>query len=381
MTDRLRLFTANRVLQLVLAVVALAAMPPAFADDVPSNETTGDPADNSFWSSKSFWFSRFRILEMEQVLRFNYMDRGPGQVTDRGMQYRVRARLQIDLMGEGTTYLRIRAETGRGFDNSWDNTGLGKGQGQWNFNVKSFALGQKLGSHIELQAGGIEWDQGAGSQRAYASGDGHLVGYRMLVTPTAQPWLPDRFSLTMGYAGDFAQPSVFSRFHMGRLNYVQALAQKKLGTHVEGSAEVDSIRGIWFARQAVHWEKLENPLLDEVMVEVVTRATDSPTVGGSVMVSRPLDPAERWRAFAIYNQVPKGLYDQGGQPVLLNQGEMDLGKRLAWGGSYAVNNDFSLGVFGGRLLDDTPSKRWIAQFFVRYDYAHVLNSLLRRAAQ
>src|SRR3981081_342794 len=103
---------------------------------------------------------------------------------------------------------------------------------------------------------------------------------------------------------------------MGKLNYVQALAQKKLGAHVEGSAEVDSIRDIWFARQAVHWEKLQNPVVDEVMVEVVTRATDSPTVGGSVMLSRPLDPAARWRAFVIYNQTPKGLYDKGAQPVL-----------------------------------------------------------------
>jgi hypothetical protein len=365
---RLHRLSAKRGLHVAIAVCA--GVFPALASDAPSDQ----PGAVRFLECS--WCSRLRILELEQVARFNYMDRGPGRVTDRDVQYRVRARVEFELAGEGTTYLRIRTETGRGFDNSWDNTGLGKDQGQWNFNVKSFALGQKLGSHVELQAGGIEWDEGAGSQRAYASGDGHLVGYRVLLDPAAQPWVVDKFSLTMAYAGDFNEPSVFSRFHMGKMNYVQALAEKKLGTHVAGSAEVDSIRNIWFARQAVHWERLRNPLVDEVMVEAVTRASDHPTFGGSVMVSRPLDQAARWRTFAIYNQVPKGLYDKGGQPVLLNQGEMDVGKRLAWGGSCAVTRDFSLGLFGGRLLDNTASKRWIAQVFVRYDYAHLLNHLL-----
>jgi hypothetical protein len=355
--NRFQCFAGNRVLRMGVAI--LAGLLPALAEDAPSTQFGGNPFEKTFWSS------HFRILEMEQVARFNYMDRGPGRVTDRDMQYRVRARVQINLVGDGTTYLRIRAETGRGFDNSWDNTGFGKGQGQWNFNVKSFALGQKLGSHVELQAGGIEYDQGAGSQRAYASGDGHLVGYRMLVASAVRPWLPDKFSLTMGYAGDFGEPSVFSRIRMGRLNYMQALAQKKLGAHVEGSAEIDSIRGIWFARQAVHWEKLQNPVVDEVRVETVVRATNNPTAGGSVMVSRPLDRAARWRAFAIYNHIPARLYDKDGLAILFNQGEMDLGKRLAWGGSYAITKDLSLGLFGGRLLDNTPSKRWIAQFFVR----------------
>lgn len=369
MIGRFRLNARNS--SLTFALVMMAMQLPAVAEETPSTPPAAGGSAGTFWSS------RFRVLEMEQVARFNYMDRNSGQVTDRDMQYRVRSRVQFNLIGEGTTYLRIRAETGRGFDNSWDNSGWGKGQARWNFNVKSFYVGQRLGSHLELQAGGIDWDHGAGSQRAYASGDGHLVGYRMLVTPHAQRWLPEKFSLTMGYVGDFSEPSVFSRFHMGKLNYVQAMAQKKLGDHVVASAEVDSIRDVWFARQAVHWEKLRNPVVDEVMVETVVRATNHATVGGSVLLSRPLDAAARWRIFGIYNQVPQRLYDKGGTPMLLNQGEMDLGKRIAWGGSYAATKALSLGVFGGRLLDNTPSKRWVAQFFVRYDYAHLLNHLLR----
>ncbi len=351
--------------------IILSTFPPSLAAESSTSEA------GNYAGTGSSILSRLHILEMEQIVRFNYMDLQPRQVIGRDIQYRVRSRLQVNLAGEGTTYLRLRAETGRGFDNSWDNTGLGLHPGRWNFNVKSFALGHKLSSGVELQAGGIEWDLGAGSQRAFASGDGHLVGYRVLVTPTAQPWLPEKIAVTMGYAGDFNEPSVFSRFHLGKLNYFQALAQKQLANHVQGSLEVDVIRNIWFERQAIHWEQLKNPLFDEVMVEAVLRASDRFAAGGSILVSRPLDAAARWRAFAIYNQIPTRLYQKNGLPILFNQGEMDLGKRVAWGGSYAVTKDFSVGMFGGRLVDQTPSKRWIAQVYLRYNYANLLNGLLR----
>ncbi len=359
----------NRPLCWVLTAVSLTA---TLGAGDSASKLNGSPL-----IERTFWSRYLQVLQFEEVTRFNYMDRGPGRVTDRDLQYRVRTRVQVNLAPEGTTYLRMRAETGKGFDNSWDNTGIGRGEGRWNFNMKSFALGQKLGSHVELQGGGIEFDPGAGSEHTYASGDGHMMGYRFLLTGSPHPWRPEKFSLTMGYVGDFHQPNVFSRFHLGKLNYVQALVQKKIGAYGEGSVEVDSIRDIWFTRQALRWRELFRPVVDDIMLETVTRTSDNPSFGWSAMVSRHLDQAQRWRAYAIYAHIPKALYDKGGRPVLMNRGEIDLGKRLAWGGSYAVNKDLELGVFAGRLLDSTPSKRWIAQFVVSYQYAHLINRLLR----
>jgi len=38
--------------------------------------------------------------------------------------------------------------------------------------------------------------------------------------------------------------------------------------------------------------------------------------------------------------------------------------------------DWELGVFAGRLLDSTPTLRWTAQAYLRYDVARVLNRAL-----
>ncbi len=320
---------------------------------------------------------RVRFLQLEQVTRFNYMDRGPGVVTDRGVQYRVRARVQVDLSRRTNTYLRMRAETGRGFANSWDNAGIGLGEPRWNFNVKSMALGQRAGSHAEFQAGGIEFEQGAGSQHSYASGDGYMTGYRVLLKRAGASWPVDRMSVTAGHIGDFEEPSVFSRLRPGRVDYWQALVEKKLGERVEASAEVDRMQRVWLTRQALRWSSSSGTVLDEVSVEAVTRTTNNPTFGWMASVSRPVDRGRQLRTYALYSHIPSGLYERGGRPMLLNRGEIDVGKRIAWGVTYGGRGiGPEIGIFAGRLLDGTPSKRWVVQIYAGYDYTRIINRLI-----
>lgn len=351
-------------------LVALPAVAPVHAQTQEPPPPSAPPA-----FTRSL-LNRVHILEAEQVTRFNYMDRESGPVTDRDLQYRVRFVVQTDLAARGATYLRFRAENGRGFDNSWDNTGLGSNQGVWNFNVKSLYLGQKLGRSLEAQAGGIEFDRGAGSQLTYASDDGHLVGYRLAYAGTQGPLHVDKLSLTLGYAGDFNEPSVFSRFHMGKLNYVQALAQHKFGDNVEASAQLDSIRGVWLTREAVRVHHVFDPIIEEARVEAVTRGNSGRTFGWSTTLLRPIDSSGRWHAYGLYAHIPARLYAKDGELFLLNQGEIDLGKRIALGAACALTKDLEIGVFAGRLLDHTASKRSVAQVFVSYQYARLLNRLI-----
>jgi hypothetical protein len=355
----------------VLLIISLLVRFPrlAFAEDVQAEVPPPNPG---------FLARHLQILEVAQFNRFNYMDSGPGVVNARDMQYRIRTRTQINIAGDGATYLRMRAETGQGFSNSWNNIGGGFGPPKWDFYVKTLALGQKIGHDFELQGGGLEFDPGAGSQHTYASGDGAMVGYRAVSTGSPSAWRPDKFSLTMGYVGDFSQANFFVRSHMGKLNYTQVLAQKHLGQSGEVSAEFDSISNVSFAREAIHWQRGLGRVVDDSMVELVTRTNENPSFGWSATVSRGLDAAKRWQALAVYSDMRQGLYEKQGQPILLNQAEIGTGRRLSLGGSHALSPNMMLQLFAGRRLDNTASLRWVAQFGMSYQYTGLINHLLSR---
>jgi hypothetical protein len=205
-----------------------------------------------------------------------------------------------------------------------------------------------------------------------------MVGYRALLTGSPSTWRPEKFSLTMGYVGDFNQVNFFVRSHMGKLNYTQALAQKQLGQSGEASVEFDSISNVSFAREAIHWRKGLGQVVDDALVELVTRTNENPSFGWSATVARGLDAAKRWQALAIYSDMRQGLYEKQGQPILLNQAEIGTGRRLSWGGSHALSENLNLELFAGRRLDNTSSLRWVAQFGVSYQYTSLLNHLLAR---
>jgi len=79
----------------------------------------------------------------------------------------------------------------------------------------------------------------------------------------------------------------------------------------------------------------------------------------------------------MYATVPPSFYQAGGRQILLNRGEFDSGTRLAADLSYRLTPELELQAFGGRLLDSAPSKRWIAQIGMSYQFAGLVNRLLR----
>jgi len=116
-----------------------------------------------------------------------------------------------------------------------------------------------------------------------------MTGYRLLMTKRAG-WQPDKLSITAGYVGDFDKPNVFSRFRMNRVNYVQALAQQRFTSHLQGSAEFDSIRALPFTRAALRGRKMG--VLDEAVIEEVTRMSEGASFGWAGMVGHKWSP--RW---------------------------------------------------------------------------------------
>jgi hypothetical protein len=274
--------------------------------------------------------------------------------------------------------LQVRGESGRSFAASYDYTGIGLHQGYWSFNPKSFFLGQKIGHHLEAQAGGIEYDWGAGTEITYADNDGWLEGYRLRYLGAGPGLLPDRISATIGYVGDFLQPNAFARLHrMGDENYVQILAAKKLGKNQDASAEFDSLQSIRYTREAFRWQKLPIPIAPDLTLEALTRASDDPTFGWSATVARNLDKKGRLRPGVFYSDMPKDIFLNGRAQVLLNGDSYVLGKRIGPTVRILVLKNCEVSLFGSRRLDETPGPRYRGQVGIRYQFASLLNGWLR----
>jgi hypothetical protein len=325
----------------------------------------------------NFFSQRIQFLTADSVTHFRYMDAGPGKVTARDEYYKISTRVQINLVGDGTTYVQARGESGRTFVSSYEYMGMGLHQRYWSFNLKSLYLGQKIGKHMEAQAGGIEYDQGVGTEMTYNDNDGWLEGYRLRYTGLGHG-LPDKVSVTLGYVGDYAQPNVFARLpRMGDENYVQVLAVEKLGKNRDLSIEFDSLQTIRYAREAFRWQKVPLPVAPDLTLEAIIRASDNPTFGWAGSLARNLDRKGRFRAGMFYNDIPTEMFQRGGSQIFWNGDCYALGKRVGPNFRIAPFKDFDITLFGSDRLDRTPGTRYRGQIAVHYQLAGLLNRAVR----
>ena len=326
----------------------------------------------------SFISRHVRFLSADTIAHYRYVDTGPGKVTVRDLLYKVQTRVQIDLVGDGTTYLQARGESGRNFQASYDFTGIGEHNAEWSFNLKSLYLGQKIGKHLEAQAGGIEYDWGAGTEATYADNDGWLEGYRLRYSGQLHKFAPDRISLTVGYTGDFLQPNAFARlYRLGDENYIQILAARKLGNTRDLSAELDSIQMIRYLREGFRWQKMPIPVIQDLSLEAITRVSDNPTFGWSGGLSRAMDRKSRLRLGLFYSDMPAKIFLKNGSAVFLNGDCYPPGKRIGPTAKLVPFPNAEISLFGGARLDDTPGTRYRGQIAFRYQFASLLNRALR----
>jgi len=325
----------------------------------------------------SYFARHLQFLSAEAGGRFRYVDKGIGKVTDRDVQYKISTRVRVNLIGDGVTYVQARGESGRSFTSSYDYTNLGLNRGYWSFNMKSLFIGQRLGSHIEADAGGVEYNWGAGTEATYADNDGWLEGYRLRYTGKVR-WLPDEISSTIGYAGDFSQPNFISRINrMTDENYIQILAAKQLSKNLFTSAEFDSIQGIRYSREALHWQRLPLVLVDELSVEAIPRASDNPTFGWSGSLFRTPAPTRWMRLGVFYSDMPSFIFLKGKTTIFCNGDSYALGKRIGPTLRVIPFGNFEVNLMGSSRLDNTPGMRYRGQIAIRYQFANLLNRGLR----
>ena len=338
----------------------------------------------------------FKFVTADLASHYRYVDTGPGKVTTRDLYYKMSTRVQINLLGNGTTYLHARGESGRSFTSSNDYTGVGGDKAYWSYNLKSLYIGQKIGPNFEAQVGGIDYDQGVGSEMTYTDNDAWMEGYRLRYTrPGGRYYMPNKLSVTVGCMGDFLKPNVFSRFsRLGEENYLQVLGSKKLGETREVSAEFDSIQSVRFAREAFRWQKLHLFVIDDLLLESITRASDNPTFGWAGALYRTFDKRGRFRAGVFYSDMPAGIFLKRPAPVQIAAGVTPAaaakpttiwmngdfypaGKRMGPSVRVIPFKNFEVTAMGGGRLDNTSGTRYRGQVLFRYSFADLLNQALR----
>ncbi len=368
----------NRSLGWAAACLLLWAMP-LYTEVAPTPPPPDAPAGTNFFAR------HFKFVTAEVGSHYRYVDTGPGKVTINDQFYKISTRVQINLAANGTTYLHLRGESGRAFNGSHDYTGIGRHAAYWSYNLKSFYVGQKLGPNFEAQGGGIDYDQGVGSEITYTDNDGWMEGYRLRYAgPGRRYYLPNKLSVTVGYMGDFLKPNVFSRFsRMGDENYIQVLGSKKLGEAREVSAEFDSIQGIRFARQAFRWQKLRLFVVDDVLLEAMTRSSDDATFGWAGTLFRTLDKRGRFRAGMFYSDMPAGMFIKRTTPtvttICMNGDYYPAGKRVGPMLRVIPFKNFEVNLMGAGRLDNTVGTRYRGHVMVRYSFADLLNRALQYA--
>jgi hypothetical protein len=356
----------------LLIVWLVLALAPAVRANAQEGSVSGSPA-----SLRSL-LSRLQFLAADGYNQYRYVDTKPHKVTTRDLLYKVSTVLRVSLVGEDTTYLQARGESGRSFPSSYDYTGIGMNKAYWSFNLKSLFLGQKIGSHWEAQAGGIEYDRGAGTEATYADNDGWLEGYRLRFTPAPHKALPGLISATVGYAGDFTQPNAFARLpRMGDENYIQILARKQFGASRDFSAEYDSLQSIRYTREALHLRKLPLLAVDELVAETITRASDDATFGWSGSLFKTLDRKGRVRLGAFISDMPKGIFLKNKKTIFMNGDSYVLGERLGPTVRIIPVKNFEVSLFGSDRLDKSSSPRHRGQVAVCYHFGDLLNRSLR----
>jgi len=377
---------SNSTIRLFVLCLALLLPLPGWADTADAAaDATADAAapitpavtNPTVAKEPNFLLQRIKFLSADGFTRFRYMDKAEKKVTDRDLQYKISTRVQVDLIGDGTTYIQGRGESGRSFTSSFDYSSIGMNKGYWSFNLKSLFVGQKIGNHLEAQAGGIEYDWGAGTEATYADYDGWLEGYRLRYSGEGKGWMPNRIGVTVGYVGDFTRPNVFARFdRMTDENYIQVLAYKKLGTR-DVSAEFDSIESVRYTRAALRWQKLPLVVADELSVEAIGRVSDTDRLGWSSSLFKTIDHKGRVRPGVFYSDISRSMFLLGKTTIFQNGDAYCQGKRIGPSLRLIPFQNFEVTLFGSDRLDATPGPRYRAQLQVRYQFAGLLNRGLR----
>jgi len=208
-------------------------------------------------------FSRWLNLQNVSLsTRYNFVKNSAAAVTSNQGQYQaaLKGAFQFDRAGKFTVQGGLFS--GNRFSGGWNSTGWGNATLRTNVYLKQLYISAKPIQGLDLQYGGLYFNQGVTTEITGYDYDGYLVGERVRLSRPKDLFF-DEISVTYGYVGDFDRPSVSKRFHrLQQSNYHRFLLAKKIAERVLLSADYTAEADVHTLRQAVRLQVQELRVID-----------------------------------------------------------------------------------------------------------------------
>jgi hypothetical protein len=246
-------------------------------------------------------------------------------------QFQVAARGRFKFDRKGRYSVNAGLFTGNSFTGGWNSTGWGTGDLQTNLYVKQLYLSAKPVEGLEVQFGGIAFNNGVHTEITGYDNDAYLTGERVAIRRPKDLYF-DEVSITYGFIGDLVHPSVFSRFkHLNKSNYHQILVRKQVHKRVNVSADYTFESGRDILRQAIRGKVPELRVVDTLLFENYERV--SPDVGYGFNIAGEKTVTKKLSLTGGFARIDR---------VQFNADRFPPGKRIYFGGAYKLNPEFSV---------------------------------------
>lgn len=348
-----------RISPTLLGAALLASSAAVFAQSAPTVAPVAPPA-----APTSRWFD---LQTATLSARYRFVDDSASHTVYNQVQDKELFRGMFKIDAEGDYGVVVQAGSGPSFTSSWNETGIGTGAPRTNLYVKQFYFTAKPVEGVELQYGGLGINRGVSTEITSYDNDGYVVGERATVRRPKALYF-DEVSVTYGYLGDLAQPSVFDRFHrLNSSNYHQFLVSKSFGKRATVSADYTFAGGVETLRQAARFDVKESKVLDSARFEVYERTDVAKDAGFAVTVEKKIDRLTLGGGFADIDP------NYGG----LNGDFYNRGRRVFVTASEKLPAGFSLNAFYGRAVGNAfaVTNRDRCDVFVSYDLVPALHKL------
>jgi hypothetical protein len=276
--------------------------------------------------------------------RYRFVRNNRDETTNNQQQFQVNSRAKFKLDKKGRLAVTAVLASGSSFNSGWNNLGPGTGDLTTNLYLKQLYFSARPVKEVEMQFGGLGFNNGENTEITGYDNDGYLVGERVTVRAPKHFYF-DEISAANGFVGDSNKPSVFKRFHrLNESNYHQILVRKAVNKFVSFSADYTFEAGKDTLHQAIKFKLPKGKALNNILFENYQRF--DPDVG---------------YGFAIYGD--KTLHTRltvgGGfariDRTILNADRFPPGKRLFANAVIKLTPEFSINPVIIQAVGDLPS--------------------------
>ena len=259
-------------------------------------------------------------------------------------QFQVVGRGHFKFDKKGRYSIHLGLYTGNNITGGWNNTGWGTGDAQTNLYLKQLYFAAKPVDGLEIQVGGIGFNNGVATEVTGYDNDAYLTGERVSVRLPKKAYF-DEISVTNGYLGDIRAPSVFGRLkHLNKSNFHQFLVKKVLNKHISFSADYTFEGGRDFLRQAIKFKLPESGILDTILFENYQRLDPDPGYGFSLYGEK-----------TVHKKLVLGAGFARIDAPMFNADRFPPGNRFYASATWRLTREFSVTPFFIQAIGDLPT--------------------------